>query len=630
MRPSNRPDPVNTLSGHSYQGGVYFDGWWEAHREVFFRMFFLRILLVAASCLAGLPETGAAGQAQPRTPERGADQLAIQFSVVTDEGGNIGDLRADEVTLRLGGRLRPLRSLQLITVGGSGDDGGLPRPYGSNAGSAAGRSLAIVVDDESFRPGLEGVLRGATDGLIAALGEEDRLSLVTLPLGGTRVPLTTDHSRVRAAMAQVVGHRSPNESGSDLACRTRRTLESLVTWLESGGIREEPLTVIFVTSGLAAPRRDAVTALAPGMCELSEHLFARVGVAAGAARARVYVIRPGDASDGGAVMQRETSRGSDNPLAGMEHLTGATGGKLLALTGSTGSGMDRVLRETAAYYLATIDARPEDRSGRTQALDINVARGETEVRSTPQITIAKPFLSRTSPLQPSLRDMLLTRGTFRNLPLRAAAFPALAGGDGDEVRVVTIAEAAEPGVTFEALGAVLFDPDGTVAAQWQASAEQLRAPSVMGAMAVQPGAYRLRVAALDEAGRSGAADYEVTATIVKSGPLSISSLVLGLMREGRFVPRLQFSSEPLAVAYVELDGAPEGARVTAAVEVAQSLNGAAILTVPLAVQPGPEGRYIGMGSVAVGALPPGDYIVRGVIGLEGHPPTRVVRTLRKR
>ena len=29
-------------------------------------------------------------------------------------------------------------------------------------------------------------------------------------------------------------------------------------------------------------------------------------------------------------------------------------------------------------------------------------------------------------------------------------------------------------------------------------------------------------------------------------------------------------------------------------------------------------------------LPPGDYIVRGVIGLEGHPPTRVVRTLRKR
>ena len=78
-------------------------------------------------------------------------------------------------------------------------------------------------------------------------------------------------------------------------------------------------------------------------------LFSRVASAAGAARARFYVIRPGDANDKGSAAQRESSAGSDHPLAGIEHLVGVTEGKLLALTGTAGTAMDRVLRENAAY-----------------------------------------------------------------------------------------------------------------------------------------------------------------------------------------------------------------------------------------------------------------------------------------
>jgi hypothetical protein len=65
------------------------------------------------------------------------------------------------------------------------------------------------------------------------------------------------------------------------------------------------------------------------------------------------------------------------------------------------------------------------------------------------------------------------------------------------------------------------------------------------------------------------------------------------------------------------------------VEVAQTLNGPAVVSVPLVVQPSGDNRFAAMGSVAVGALPPGDYIVRAIVGTEGHPPTRVVRTMRK-
>ena len=584
---------------------------------------------LAALCLAfsTVAAPAFAQQAPARTAERGGDHLSLQFGVVTPDGSPLADLKASEVSVRIGGRARTVRSLQLITVGVGGEvDTGLPLPFGTNAVSAAGRTLVIIVDDESFRPGLEGVLRGATESLIDGLGPLDRLSLVTLPLGGTRVPLTADHSRVRTAMSQLVGHASPNQTGSDLACRTRRTLESLVTYLDGLGTRAEPMSIMFVTAALAGPRRDAVTALAPGMCELSEHLFSRVGVAAGAARAQFYVIRPGDASDGGAV-QRETSRGSDNPFAGMEHLTGVTGGKILSLTGSAGTAMERVLRETTAYYLASVEALPTDRSGRTQVLSVNVARPRVEVRTQPQITFAKPEPGGTT-TEPSLRDMLSTNVMFRALPLRAAAFPALSA-DGDNVRVVTLAEPVESGVQLESLAAILFDRDGKVAAQWLATKDELKRSPVMAAMSTPPGLYRLRVAAIDTTGRSGTADFEVEVEVVKTGPLKLSSLVLGLLRDGKFEPRLQFTKEPLAIAYVELEGAPPGAKVSAAVELAQTLNGPAILSVPLVVQTSGENRFAAMGSVAVGALPPGDYIVRAIVGMEGNPPTRVVRTIRK-
>lgn len=188
--------------------------------------------------------------------------------------------------------------------------------------------------------------------------------------------------------------------------------------------------------------------------------------------------------------------------------------------------------------------------------------------------------------------------------MRAAAFPALAS-DATSIRVVTVAEPIEPGVKLESLGAVLFDRDGKVASQWLATPEELARTPVVGAMSTPPGVYRLRVAAIDAEGRSGTADYEVEAEIVRTGPLKISALVLGLLREGAFMPKLQFTNEPTAVAYVELEGVSSDAKISAAVELAQTLNGPAVVSVPLAVQPSGGNRFAAMGSIAVGALPPG-------------------------
>ena len=584
-----------------------------------------------ALCVAG---PTAQQTPQQRTPERGADLLSIRFATVAEDGTPVTDLRAEEVRVRVGGRDRRVRSLQLITFDETGGDLGLPPPFGSNAISESGRTFVLAIDEDSFRPTAMAPLRDAVNGLLTRLGPNDNITLVTTPYGGVKVPFTTDHARVKLAMSKIVGQAPITETASDLACRTGRTLEALVAYLENMGVREDASTMVFFTSALAAPRRTVVRDMrlsgepqGSGMCELTPNLFGRVSVAAGAARTQFYVVRPGDAADKGLSAQRESVTGSDHPLAGIEHLVGVTEGKLLALTGSGGTAMDRVLRETAAFYVASVDSQPGDHSGQSQQLDVNVSRRGIEVRSLPTITLANdPETSRLS--RPSLRDMMSTPRVFRDLPLRAAAFAALAG-EGDKIRVVILAEPADSGVKLESAVAGVFDPDGKLVAQWTATTEELQRPTVMGAVNVPRGGYRVRVAAIDSTGRAGTADDEVVAEVVQSGPLKLSSLVLGLSRRGGFLPRLLFSTEPLALAYVELEGAPAGARVNAALEIAQTLNGPALVTVPLAIDNTSENRYRAMGSVPIGALPPGDYVARAVVGLEGYPLTRVVRTVRK-
>ena len=593
-----------------------------------------------ALALLGLLFIAAAGQPaaqqsrQTRTPERGADLISIQFAAVTGDGSPVADLRADEVKIRLGGRERAVRSLQLVTFDETGGGVDLPPPFGTNATSSSGRSFVVAVDEDSFRPGLEGILRDSVDRLLGGLGPSDNVALVTMPYGGVKVPFTSDHTRIKLAMSKIVGQAPANQTAADLACRTGRTLEALVAFLDTMGIQEDPSTMLFITSALAAPRRTVMQNMrastdpqGSGMCELMPSLFARVASAAGAARSRFYVIRPGDANDKGLLVNRDSPEGSDHPLAGIEHLVGVTEGKLLALTGNSGTAMERVIRENAAYYVASVDAQQGDHSGRAQQLDVDVTRRNAEVRALPSLTLATdPATAKLS--RPSLRDMMTTTRIFRDLPLRAGAFAALAA-EGERIRVVVIAEPADPGTRLESAVAGLYDPEGKLVAQWTATAEELARPTVMGAVSVPPGGYRVRVAAIDSQGRAGTADHEVVAEVVQSGPLKLSSLVLGLSRKGGFLPRLLFTDEPLALAYVELEGAPAGARVNAALEIAQTLNGPAVITVPLAIEITGDSRYKALGSVPIGALPPGDYVARAVVGLEGHPLTRVVRTVRK-
>jgi len=107
--------------------------------------------------------------------------------------------------------------------------------------------------------------------------------------------------------------------------------------------------------------------------------------------------------------------------------------------------------------------------------------------------------------------------------------------------------------------------------------------------------------------------------------------VLGRPVDGRFAPALELVNTPTAIAYLEVYGVMPGAQLEAVYELAGSVDGPAFATLPVDVRPGssPDLRIV-LGEIPLALLPPGDVVVRAVVGLSGHPPKTVVRTLRRR
>ena len=79
------------------------------------------LLLAATLACTGVAALAQGGAQTKQVPERGADLLSVDFVAVTSEGHPIADLRPDEITLRVGGKRRAVRSLQLISSADDGD-----------------------------------------------------------------------------------------------------------------------------------------------------------------------------------------------------------------------------------------------------------------------------------------------------------------------------------------------------------------------------------------------------------------------------------------------------------------------------------------------------------------------------
>ena len=118
--------------------------------------------------------------------------------------------------------------------------------------------------------------------------------------------------------------------------------------------------------------------------------------------------------------------------------------------------------------------------------------------------------------------MLKSGAMFTDVQLRVTGYSST-NGDG-RIRVIAAAEPVDANVKLASLSAALYDNKGQMVVRVPASDLELATMPVLSAMAVNPGLYRLRVAAVDTNGRAGAADTELLAEVIDAGTLKLSSL----------------------------------------------------------------------------------------------------------
>lgn len=549
--------------------------------------------------------------------------LALDFVVVDAQGQPVRDLRAEDVTLKIDGRTRAIRSLEFVPVAGAAADLHAPSitpvapPYGSNLTTDAGRSVVLIVDRDTIRPGGEVGMKAQIAAFLRTLGPQDRVALLVAPYGGLKVDLTSDLSRINLALASITGQYT-SESASDASCRTGALLVALRGTMDDLRGGEGPVAVVLFTGQMSVPAGVVSLKSQPdiGRCAVRQEYFSLLGSAAAAARAQFYIIQPDLAVDEGM-------------RAGLEHLSGITGGPLMYLGGNDNSALSRVGRETSGYYIARVEPEPSETTGALRGLSIAVARPGTTVRHRPQLSVSRPFVrgANTTPTTPL--EMMKQAQLFRDLPLRVTAYTSREPG-GQRVRVVTLFDSPDPAAAMSSAMVGLFDAQGRMVSSTQLSGADLASSPVVSAMSVGAGTYRVRVAATEAGGRSGAADFTVAAELTPAGPLKMSTLVLGSERAGKFLPQVQFRDEVAARAHLEIYGGSEGTQVGVAFEIARTANGPALVTVPGVFDATSEpDRFIITAALAIGALPPGDYVVRATVAAKDQPAGRVLTTLRK-
>jgi hypothetical protein len=548
----------------------------------------------------------------------------IEFVAVAAEGGVVADLTPSHVSLKVGGKDRPVTSLELVRY--DSPTSVLPAPFATNAAADAGRDFVVVVDEESMRPGTENAVRESLVAFASSLPARDRLGLFTVPRGSQSVAPTTDRARFLAAVSAIqgrlpaVGSTRGTGSGGGIGgagvtggCHARDVLAALGSIVSATARPIAPTPVILVSSTISGPESGPTSLAQSEECRISPREFQALGQAVDGARAQMFVVRP---QEGEATGRSE----------GLENLAGVTGGQILGLGRTGDDALVRIGRSTGAYYVATFAVEPAERNGLSHRVELRSTRPDITLRSRAGVVI--PRADRDGALTP--QSMLRSPTVHRGFGLRWLVVASRNDGDAkNPAKLVGLAQPIDPSVKITAAAAGVYDTASKLITQWTAKPEELQRSPMAAAVVVPSGTYRVRVAAIDAQGRAATADYDINTEMVSAGVAHLGGLLIGTANPG-FMPQLEFSSEPEITVYFELYGRPAGP-FGALVELAETADGPALSS----VQPTPaatpvQDKFMFTAKLPIASLKPGDYQVRAKLAFEGQPTGVLLRTIRKK
>ena len=647
----------------------------------------LRLSLALA--LAALAASAVAVGQDPQRPvfRSGIDLVAVDVVVIDRNGRPVPGLTADDFAIEVGGDPRRVVSAEYIpTVSARHVDAARPAPAApagvpapqANTEQAVGRLILIVADVAHLASGGGREVMDTAGRFLDTLSPEDRVAVVTIPFGGPRIDFTTNHGRVREQLALIVGRegllagefgvgvteaiaivRGDQRAWADVWQReceftryslqvcierllrevreivreetlaTRQSLESLSDLARALGGIEGPKTLLLLTEGLIQTNE-------------TRTYFTEFARAAAAGRVNLYTISIYSPLIDAQRRLRTLAASQDLDLKmnSLEELTGMARGALFRMSGAGQGIFDRIAAELAGYYLLSFEPEGKDRDGKAHRIKVTTRREEVEIRARTEFVAADTKADAGAPPDPRARITRLLRDPriVADVPLRLAAY-TVRNDDPSKVKVIVAIEIGGGGLgTIDAdVGFEVSTEDGKIVADsldhvTLTAPDSLTPPMHLTAVLVDPGAYRLRFAAVDAGGRRGSVDLTLDARLASAGPLRLSDLMLGRTEDGGFQPALSGMDTRREIAgFLEIYGVPPSGPLTARLEIAEDLRAPALATADMTVSGSDDPtRRMATGSLDAAALPPGDYIVRAIVFAGGQELGRASRRLLRR
>ena len=617
----------------------------------------------------------------------GVELVALDFLAIDDEGRPVLNLKPAEITLKVDGKARQIKNLQFFKLATTSVEQPVapPKidpPYVTNGSSVPGRAVIFVIDQSQLGIGDGKWAIASGNKLIDRLAASDRVGVVTMPQGKVEADLTMRHDLARKALESAVGQGqkpltvwniglseavgilgerfnnnkpitqqvidrecSRDTSGGcaativtegvqmaqQMELATRTSLSSLKDFLDGIAGVDGPKSVIFM-SGQLINFNDTFQ-------DIGE-----VARAASASRAQLYVLQPDHPTFASTGRDEPPTMEKDMDLQreGLQDLASRTGGVFRMISGNGETLFTKIADETSAYYLLGFEPTPGERDGKLHKIDLVTTRKGVTVRTRPGFVIDKRTDVKPLADPADVANLLKEVKTHKDVPLRATAYAARSA-DRANIKIVAVLETIDPDVTLSSAAFALIDLKGRVAAQWTEEGVNVVKRPIISAAELPAGAYRLRVAAADTTGKTGAVDYEFPAELTNAGPLKHSTLMLGVWQPAsgknpdgtalrEFKPRLQpNATDTVTTSYMEIYGTPPaGQPLSVMYELAETPDGPALSSRKAFFEFSADpDRFVSWAQLPIDALKPGDYVVRGIIMLNGKEVGRALRAVRK-
>ena len=621
-------------------------------------------------------------QPPPSTTFRSAvDLVPVDVNVVDGDGRPITGLEVDDFTLTVDGKPRRLVSAQYVTAMREPSSAPTPTHYSSNATAAGGRMIMLVVDQGNIGTGRGRAAMGAAQKFIEQLSPADRVGLATIPGTGPQLDFTANHAAVSSQLTRIYGQASPPQIHHDMgiaealriergdritlqevtnrACaglreaaeialcqsqvigdsktlhaiareRTVNSIIALRSLIDRLSLTSAPKSIIFLSEGLIIDR------------EFSELTW--LGPAAARAQVVLYVIQLEAPLFDASIARPSPTRTEDRSIAeeGLSVMAGLTRGALLRAPVDAEFAFKRLGLELSGYYLLGFEPESGDRDGKAHKINVSIPnrRGVTLRARREFVVGGGPAKSAEQLLVETLRAPLQAS----DIGVKVSTY-TLRDPSGPKLRVLVAAE-IDRSVNANAavaLGFILFDANGkAVASQIEPGIPRPRAGQersqlyIGSALAEAPGLHTLKLAIVDDRGQRGSVEHTFRAQLSAAGQVRATDLLVaesGSQPDGFVLPAVagEFSSDFLH-GYIELySDAPDVLeQASVMLEVAGDEQGRTIDSTEARVTPmtADRTRRAAEAAVPIALLPPGDYVARAIINVNGRKAGQISRPFR--